>query len=667
MDVFISLFDNTIAFIAMILLALFWTTKSMNKNIYYKYIIGLVFSAMAVFIMINSVHVGNGLYIDARYAIPVIAIIFFGPIPGIMVMLAIILMRVFYLGGAGASIGVTYVIVQVIVMYYYKVKYFDKHRGDSVQVKSLKLGLLTFFLQLILLSLPLAFLPSEIAFDAIKENAVYLLTIYPVIVYFFSLVVSSRQESSKKEQDALLRDQFFSTVLKRSLNPIGIVEKGGRILHLNDMWARQSGYDSSHYENISEWFDDTKGPLEKSAEEVKNELNQSGSLTYIVHTKDNKKVVWSIEQKEVKAPHNDEIYYVLIGKDVTTHLEYQETLLDMTYHDFLTGLYNRRYYNEIFKKNSDSLVDAFVLYGDMDDLKSINDFYGHFRGDEAIQLCTRILNKCFPKNSTIFRFGGDEFVVVAEHTTKEECIRKINLIDEELRKHDFGKINVGISLGLKRIHQDEPLETAIIKAESRMYEYKIFESSSVRSGAIEMILTMLFEKDSETERHSKRVQRICNVFADHAKLSSSESSLLSRAALMHDIGKILIPTDILLSVRKLSEQEREIINNHCFLGHRILARKAQFDQVAEIVLSHHEKMDGSGYPRNLVGDDIPYTARILHVADAFEAMTSVRPYAKMKSFDEAKAELISCSGTQFDKEIVQKFISVIDEIPEALQ
>jgi diguanylate cyclase (GGDEF)-like protein/PAS domain S-box-containing protein len=665
MDVFMNLFENTIVFMAMISLSVIWTTNLRRSRSYFKYVMGVVLSLMSVFIMINSVHVGNGLYIDARYAIPIVAIIFFGLIPGTMVSITIIIARIFLLGGAGIPVGVTFTIIQFIAVYIYKIKYYDKHKEDSILRASIKLAGLSFVLQVVLLTLPLAFMSFDVAIDAIKSNFTYLLTIYPIIVYLFSFVVEYRNDYLNRIEDGLMRDKFFETVLKRSLNPIAIVEEAGRILHLNDAWTNQTGFDCTQYENLIQWFEDTKGPSKTTVDEIRLQLNEQSKIIYDVYTENQAKKVWSIEQKEAGILTNGNPFYVLIGKDITKDMELQEKLMDMSYTDFLTGLYNRRYFYEVFEEKFKKHSGAFVLYGDMNDLKSVNDYYGHFKGDEAIVVCTNVLQKFFQDDSTLFRFGGDEFLIVSQTIDKDTCIERINNINMELEKYSFGNISIGISIGLHQLLPNQTLDEAVMKAESRMYEYKIFESSSARSGAIDIILAMLFEKDKETERHSKRVQKISNVFGEHLDLRTSQSSLLSRAALMHDIGKILIPTNIILSVNKLSDEEFEIIKNHSFLGYRILSRKPQFKDVSEIILSHHERIDGLGYPNHLKGEDIPFTARILHIVDAFEAMTSDRPYAVKKSYDEAKQELLRCSGTQFDTELVLKFVEIIDQLPES--
>ncbi len=667
MDIFWSIFDNAISFIAMIAIMFIWPFEGKRKTLSYQLFIGFILSLMSVFIMINSVHVGNGLYIDARYAVPIIAIIFFGNIPGLMVVTTIIISRIFLLGGEGAPIGVTYVLIQAIVVLLYKRRYYRNYEND-VKAASFRLLILSFFLQLSLTLLPLIFLERTSAIEAIMNNALYLLTVYPIIVFIFSLVVGYRLDYSKKVEEGKVRDKYFETMLKRSPTPIAIIDEDGKILHFNDAWSNESGYDIDDCEYFTEWLDKASDTFDRdktagfNVGEVKSD--EISTFDYYLRTDKKKQKVWSIDCKNAGELPDGKKFYIYIAKDITNHKSYEKKLLKMSYHDFLTGLYNRRYFDEVFSSKHNHNNETFLLYGDMNNLKSLNDYYGHSKGDKAIKYVSSVLANVFNENATIFRFGGDEFLIITDNLSKDNCLENILEIDGRLKGFSIGEVEISISLGLHKLEENESLESAIMKAESRMYEYKIFESTSARSDTIDVILTMLFEKDEETERHSKRVRDICREFNKVLDLDSQESSLLLRSSLLHDIGKILIPTSILLSKEKLSEGEYTVIKNHSFLGYRILSSKEHFKTISEIVLSHHERVDGTGYPNQLKGEEIPFVARILNIVDAFEAMTSDRPYSSKKTYEEARLELIACSGTQFDKNLVDKFVTIIDEIPE---
>jgi putative nucleotidyltransferase with HDIG domain len=169
-------------------------------------------------------------------------------------------------------------------------------------------------------------------------------------------------------------------------------------------------------------------------------------------------------------------------------------------------------------------------------------------------------------------------------------------------------------------------------------------------------------KDSETEGHSKRVTAYTIALARAMGLSPAEIKVIARAAFLHDIGKMAIPDGILRKNGKLNPQEEEIMRNHCAIGFNILRKIPFLSEAAAIVLAHQEHYDGSGYPNSKRGSDIPIGSRIFAVADALDAITSDRPYGKARSFDVARDEILRCTGTQFDPEVVEAFLKIPNEL-----
>jgi putative nucleotidyltransferase with HDIG domain len=168
-------------------------------------------------------------------------------------------------------------------------------------------------------------------------------------------------------------------------------------------------------------------------------------------------------------------------------------------------------------------------------------------------------------------------------------------------------------------------------------------------------LTTLYEKDKSAEMHSRTVSEISEKFAIVYGMNKQEVAEVKTAGLLHDIGKIIIPTEILIKEGKLTVKEYDLIKGHPEIGFRILNSTNEMRNISNIVLSHHERWDGFGYPRGIKTEDIPLQSRIIAIADAFDAMTSVRTYQKISSNEEALNEIIRCSGTQFDPELVKVF------------
>jgi putative nucleotidyltransferase with HDIG domain len=174
-------------------------------------------------------------------------------------------------------------------------------------------------------------------------------------------------------------------------------------------------------------------------------------------------------------------------------------------------------------------------------------------------------------------------------------------------------------------------------------------------------------KDAETEGHSRRVTAYTIAIARKMGLPKEEVDVIARGAFLHDIGKMAIPDDILRKPGKLTVQEMDIMKEHCYRGYKIISRIPFLAEAAEIVYSHQEFYDGTGYPRGLKGEEIPLGARIFAIADTLDAMRSDRPYRKAQSIQAARKEIGAWAGRQFDPQIVKIFLEMPDNIWEDLR
>jgi putative nucleotidyltransferase with HDIG domain len=174
-------------------------------------------------------------------------------------------------------------------------------------------------------------------------------------------------------------------------------------------------------------------------------------------------------------------------------------------------------------------------------------------------------------------------------------------------------------------------------------------------------------KDAETEGHSKRVTAFTIALARGAGVPPQQIPIVARGAFLHDIGKMAIPDAILLKPSKLQADEQKVMREHCARGYQMLRKIPFLQEAAEIVYSHQEHYDGSGYPRRLKGEQIPLGARIFAVADTLDALTSDRPYRKATTFAAARREIKRCSGTQFDPKVVDVYLSLPDQLWEDLR
>jgi len=199
-----------------------------------------------------------------------------------------------------------------------------------------------------------------------------------------------------------------------------------------------------------------------------------------------------------------------------------------------------------------------------------------------------------------------------------------------------------------------------ILAENAMYSNKIFESQSYRNHSIKAIIKAYHEKNPREEEHSHRVSVLCEKFGQAVDMSYDDINKLKAISHLHDIGKIAIDEGILNKPGKLTSEEWEIIKQHPEIGARIISTSDEYAVIADDILAHHEHYDGQGYPRGLVGKDIPIRARMISIIDAYDAMISDRPYRKAMTHQEALQEIIKCSNTQFDPDLVDVFVKLFD-------
>ena len=343
------------------------------------------------------------------------------------------------------------------------------------------------------------------------------------------------------------------------------------------------------------------------------------------------------------------------GIDITESRKTEEELRYLNFHDKLTGLYNRNFLEkEIERLDTTIHLPVSVLVVDINGLKLVNDTYGHGHGDELLQAAAEVLRTSCREYDIVARFGGDEFVVLLPDTSREEAQKVYQRIREKSEGVFVGEEPLSLSLGLAtKEKREESLAEILRRAEDEMYQQKLAETKSSRSAIINALLKTLETKSYETQLHTQRMQKVGLAIAEKIRLSDTEMSRLKLAIMLHDIGKITLPEEILKKPDPLLPEEWELVKKHPEYGYRIVRATPEFAHVAEEIWSHHERWDGSGYPRGLKKEEIPLLARIIALADAYEVMRYGRPYKKAMSQEEIIAELKRSAGTQFDPELVK--------------
>ncbi len=337
----------------------------------------------------------------------------------------------------------------------------------------------------------------------------------------------------------------------------------------------------------------------------------------------------------------------------------------LSYHDFLTELYNRRFCEEEIKRiNTSRNLPISIIVGDINGLKLINDTFGHDEGDKLLKKAAATIQSACRIDDIIARWGGDEFIILLPKTKKEEAEEVVNRIKNLFAEEQVNGIQGSISFGWDtKQTMDEEIAKIFKNAEDYMYRNKTCENESVRSRMINTIINTLHEKSPREELHSKRVSELCQDIGKEIGLSELEIRILKVGGLLHDIGKIAIEECILNKREKLTEKEWSEIRRHPEIGYRILSSSHEMQELADYVLAHHEKWDGTGYPKGLKGESIPRIARIIAIADSYDAMTNERPYRKALSEEKVINEIRKNAGLQFDPEIAKLFVEKVLDIP----
>lgn len=351
----------------------------------------------------------------------------------------------------------------------------------------------------------------------------------------------------------------------------------------------------------------------------------------------------------------------MVLSDISDRKKAEGELLFLSYHDPLTGLHNRRYFEEKLKiLDTRENLPLSIIMCDINGLKVVNDSFGHHSGDMLLKKAGETIKRACREADVIARIGGDEFVVLLPNTSLFESAEVASRIKELEEKETVANIRLSISFGYDtKTMEEQSIVEIFAKAENQMYRHKLLERSNVKGKTTDSIMKELFKKSERESEHSSRVSRISQSIAAMMHLDEDAVDQIKVAGIFHDIGKTGIEKGTLTLAGALSLEERSDMERHPEIGWRLLKSTNEFSDLAQTVLNHHEKWDGSGYPNGLKGKDSQLAARIIAVAEAYDAMTSETSYHKPMSKKDAVRELERCAGTQFDPEIVDVLVNQV--------
>ena len=357
-----------------------------------------------------------------------------------------------------------------------------------------------------------------------------------------------------------------------------------------------------------------------------------------------------------------------------------EHLQDVATTDSLTGLENRLAFDELLKNIAQEDSDAgnwTMVLMDVNGLKYANDTFGHQAGDVLIVAAGKSIKKAYGLHGNCFRIGGDEFAVVTK-APLDSLFLLYSSLQRNIEEYNKDALyHLSIAVGESRLRSDSGIRKSIsdwkMEADLNMYRDKVryHKSTEVNENQnLKDLITCLISveeaKDSYTAYHSERVKAYTELLARLLGLSEASVSLITHAAHLHDIGKMGISDNVLGKPGKLTDDEFSIIKQHPVIGAKILMQSNYTHELVQIVLHHHERYDGRGYPEGLKGEEIPIGARIIAIADSIDAMTSKRVYRDAMSLDYCRKEIEKNLGVMYDPAIGKVALEHWNEIVDML-
>ncbi|MCE5287290.1 MAG: diguanylate cyclase [Pelosinus sp.] len=481
---------------------------------------------------------------------------------------------------------------------------------------------------------------------------------------------TEQREYTKMQEEIKVGRQFISTTMDSLTTQVAILEENGMIIYTNKAWQDfgsnnqlfQSAWEiGENYFDICRNISDRKvqQSVERVVDAVKKVLenySEQANLEYVLNI--GGKIRWFKMQVTPFASQGSG-RAVIATEDISERKEMEERVKYLSMHDALTGLYNRAYFETMMVRHDNRInMPVGIIMCDINGLKLINDTLGRESGDVLLLTTARILKRSFSDDALVARIGGDEFAVLLTNTTQREVELSCQCIRHELTRHnaDSKRAPLSLSLGFSLAKtSSSALNEYLKEAENEMYHQKLHSGQSARSSIVNTVMRLLEARDFITEGHAERLQDVVADLGAVIGLTESKIADLRLLAQFHDIGKVGIPDYILFKPGPLTAEEFEIMKSHSEIGYRIARSSPDLTVIADQVLKHHEWWNGGGYPLGLKGNSIPLECRILTIADAYDAMTSDRPYRKAMTHQAALKELMRCAGMQFDAELVKAF------------
>lgn len=477
------------------------------------------------------------------------------------------------------------------------------------------------------------------------------------------ILAVSRDITERKEMNRRLKlsEEKYAKAFQLSPDAIALTRfRDGLYLEVSQGFTKISGYEENELVGKTAFERDIWVDVSDRMRMLQG-LQKTGEVLDLeakFRTKDGAIIIALMSSKLIEV--NGELCIISYSRNITERKKTEEYLTYLSQHDTLTGLYNRDYFRLLpYRLQKEGKNRVGLLLFDIDGLKMINNTLGQAAGDERLLAVKRILQKKLGDQAILARIGGDEFAAIIPEGTAVQMEHLMSQIDQESKKERLVShivpltISSGYALGDLNL---KDFQAIYKEADDNMQRQKLLHGQSNRNILVKTIAELLKARDFGTEEHADRLQDIICYLARSYGYSEQKLGDLKLLAQFHDIGKIGIPDAILNKPGRLTNEEMTEMKRHTQIGYQIAQVIPEIALIADWILKHHEWWNGSGYPLGLKGEEIPVECRMLSVCDAYDAMTSDRPYRRALDHEVALAELVRFKGIQFDPDLVELFV-----------
>ncbi len=482
---------------------------------------------------------------------------------------------------------------------------------------------------------------------------------------------AARDISGRKimENSLFLQKELYKTTLHSIGDGVISFDETGNIKLMNKAATEMCDIDQKDAigDKINKLFITIQEPFSGQEIDPINEIIKNGKkIQYeqlIIRNHNNEEIMIEASISPVYSIDSKIQGSVMIFKNITEERKKQIDSVYLSLHDYLTGLYNRRFFEEeMIRLDTKRNLPFSIMMLDVNGLKLTNDAFGHENGDLLLKKVAEVIKSVCRLDEIAARLGGDEFAILLVKAGEKQCDLIAERIQNACSRATKQSVVVSVAIGYAtKTNPNESVEETLRKADSNMYLNKLITGKEMKHQTFKRILGDLEIEYETGKKQRSYISYIAMKIGEGLHLPTEDIKEIEKICMLHDIGEIVIPKMIYKKKGTLTEEEYSVVKRHPEAGYQILKSMEEYSVLATYVLSHHEKWDGSGYPRKLKGESIPLFSRIISIADAYEAMTSGRSYKKALSKEDAKNEIIKGAGTSFDPELVKVFNDIFLE------